>query len=121
MEANCTRNLTLSILVRNAVWISLLECNEPLVNNHRSHQWLGHTLFSTAIDAYELPRLIPTTSDESPAARSMGASALPFCCVETAILSEEVYETKALQEWQKTIGSCRKVLNLDTVPFLFTT
>lgn len=32
------------------------------------------------MEAYELPKLMPTTVGTDCVARSMGASALPFCC-----------------------------------------
>jgi hypothetical protein len=81
MERNRASYLSLSILICNAFGKPFLSMNltfEILKKSLRKH-----TFVNTAIEAYELPKLMPTTGGRVEIC--IGASALPFSAVFVAI------------------------------------
>lgn len=86
MESNGTGNLSLSIFVCNTICRSFLprasETDERLIELKG-----GGTFVRTAIDEYELPKLMPTTVGIE--VTSIGASAVPFCLGVEVMEGEE--------------------------------
>jgi hypothetical protein len=78
-----------------------------LLRYQRDGMWRRRTLFRTAMDAYELPKLMPTTvgTDEI----SIGASALPFGMFPLAAMSPacDVFFLDVLDVVQKDTDRCR--------------
>jgi hypothetical protein len=85
MERNRASYLSLSILVCNTFGKPFLSMN-LMFENPVKKKPSKHTFVNTAIEAYELPKLMPTTGGKVEIC--IGASALPFSVVFAAIRSK---------------------------------
>jgi hypothetical protein len=94
VERNSTCYLTLSILVGYTFRQPFLD--EKMRRREFDNDFKERTSVNTAIEAYELPKFIPTTGGEEET--SIGASALPFGRESPAIVEVDALNTTICQE-----------------------